>query len=430
MKRNRFVKTLQTIALCLCAMIVLAVPNVSVCAEEFKIEPPQNIKLTNDSDYEQPDNYRFRLRYGFDKGDDLIEIMSLNGEKRKEKFGFEFYEAQIQIDWSLDSDNDWKYISLWDKMQGECSEPVWEYYKTDVELNNKKTDSRQILFLYNESLPQWYDENYGMSRWFSNLTYTKTNNRGYIVDYLDLNQHTIYTRSRFIVRFFSADGVEEYVMSDWSQVVGIGKGIEVTPGETENGGKVYDAYGPLETEIDYTTVSQWAIDDIKSANESRIIPNEFKHTDMSRAISRVDFAAAAVKLYEKIYNIETVSEKENPFTDTNDRNASKAKKLGIIQGVSENEFDPNAMLTREESATILYRIISGKNVLASGTRENFADNENISDWARDSVYNMSFNDIIRGKENNMFFPKEQLTYEECIVLGLRVLNLCNLQNIN
>lgn len=430
MKRNRFVKTLRTVALCLCAMIVLAVPNVSVCAEEFKIEPPQNIKLTNDSDYEQPDNYRFRLRYGFDKGDDLIEIMSLSDKERIEKFGFESYEAQIQIDWSLDSDSDWKYVSLWDKMQGESSEPVWEYYKTDVQLNNKKTDSRQILFLYNESQPQWYDKDYGMSRWFSNLTFTKTNNRGYIVDYLDLNQHTIYTRSRFIIRFYSSDGAEMFVISDWSQVVGIGKGIEVTPGETENGGKVYDAYGPLETEINFSTVSQWAAADIESANENRIIPSEFKDADMSKEISRLDFAAAAVKLYEKIYNIETVSEKENPFTDTNDRNASKAKKLGIIQGVSENEFDPNAMLTREESATILYRIISGKNVLASGTRENFADNENISDWARDSVYNMSFNDIIRGKENNMFFPKEQLTYEECIVLGLRVLNLCNLQNIN
>lgn len=430
MKRNRFVKTLQTIALCLCAMIVLAVPNVSVCAEEFKIEPPQNIKLTNDSDYEQPDNYRFRLRYGFDKGDDLIEIMSLNGEKRKEKFGFEFYEAQIQIDWSLDSDNDWKYISLWDKMQGECSEPVWEYYKTDVQLNNKKTDSRQILFLYNESQPQWYDKDYGMSRWFSNLTFTKTNNRGYIVDYLDLNQHTIYTRSRFIIRFYSSDGAEMFVMSDWSDVVGVGKGIEENSDKPVTNEKVYDAYGPLETEINFSTVSQWAAADIESANENRIIPSEFKDADMSMEISRLDFAAAAVTLYEKVYNIEAVPEKENPFTDTNDRNASKAKKLGIIQGVSENEFDPNAMLTREESATILYRIISGKNVLASGTRENFADNENISDWARDSVYNMSFNDIIRGKENNMFFPKEQLTYEECIVLGLRVLNLCNLQNIN
>ena len=398
MKRNRFVKTLRTVALCLCAMIVLAVPNVSVCGEEFKIEPPQNIKLTNDSDYEQPDNYRFRLRYGFDKGDDLIEIMSLSDKERIEKFGFESYEAQIQIDWSLDSDSDWKYVSLWDKMQGESSEPVWEYYKTDVELNNKKTDSRQILFLYNESLPQWYDENYGMSRWFSNLTYTKTNNRGYIVDYLDLNQHTIYTRSRFIVRFFSADGVEEYVMSDWSQVVGIGKGIEVTPGETENGGKVYDAYGPLETEINFSTVSQWAAADIESANENRIIPSEFKDADMSKEISRLDF-------------------------DTKDKNALKAKKLGIIQGVSENEFAPDAMLTREEAAVILYRIIGGKAVIENKNGINFADDSEISDWAKEAVYVMSVNDIIRGRDDNMFCPKERLTYEECIILDLRILNL-------
>lgn len=423
MKCNRFVKTLRTVVLCLCAMTVSAAPNVSVRAEEFKIEPPQNIKLTNDSDYEQPDNYRFRLRYGFDKGDDLTALMSLSDKERKEKFGFESYEAQIQIDWSLDSDSDWKYVPLWDKMRGESSEPVWEYYKTDVALNNKKTDSRQILFLYNESLPQWYDENYGMSRWFSNLTYTKTNNRGYIVDYLDLNQHTIYTRSRFIVRFFAADGTEEYVISDWSQIVGIGKGIEETPGETENGGKVYDAYGPLETEINFATVSQWAAADIESANENRIIPSEFKDADMSKEISRLDFAAAAVKLYEKVYNIEAVPEKENPFVDTNDKNALKAKKLGIIQGVSENEFAPNAMLTREEAAVILYRILGGKSALKSKDGINFADDSEISDWARDAVYVMSANDIIRGRDDNMFCPKDRLTYEECIVLDLRILNL-------
>lgn len=423
MKCNRFVKTLRTVVLCLCAMTVSAAPNVSVRAEEFKIEPPQNIKLTNDSDYEQPDNYRFRLRYGFDKGDDLTALMSLSDKERKEKFGFESYEAQIQIDWSLDSDSDWKYVPLWDKMRGESSEPVWEYYKTDVALNNKKTDSRQILFLYNESLPQWYDENYGMSRWFSNLTFTKTNNRGYIVDYLDLNQHTIYTRSRFIVRFFAADGTEEYVISDWSQIVGIGKGIEETPGETENGGKVYDAYGPLETEINLATVSQWAAADIESANENRIIPSEFKDADMSKEISRLDFAAAAVKLYEKVYNIEAVPEKENPFVDTNDKNALKAKKLGIIQGVSENEFAPNAMLTREEAAVILYRILGGKSALKSKDGINFADDSEISDWARDAVYVMSANDIIRGRDDNMFCPKDRLTYEECIVLDLRILNL-------
>lgn len=423
MKRNRFVKTLRTVVLCLCAMIASAAPNVSVCAEEFKIEPPQNIKLTNDSDYEQPDNYRFRLRYGFDKGDDLLSIMNLSKTELKEKYGYESYEAQIQIDWSLNSDSDWKYNSLWDKMQGVSGEPVWEYYKTDVALNNKKTDSRQILFLYNESLPQWYDDNYGMSRWFSNLTYTKTNNRGYIVDYLDLNQHTIYTRSRFIVRFFAADGAEEYVMSDWSQVVGIGKGIEETPGETENGGKVYDAYGPLKTEINSATVSQWAAADIESANENRIIPSEFKDADMSKEISRLDFAAAAVRLYEKVYNIEAVPEKENPFVDTNDKNALKAKKLGIIQGVSESEFAPNAMLTREEAAVILYRMLGEKSALENKDGINFADDSEISDWASAAVYVMSANDIIRGKDDNMFCPKDSLTYEECIVLDLRILNL-------
>ena len=38
MKRNRFVKTLRTVALCLCAMAVSAAPNVSVRESETYIE--------------------------------------------------------------------------------------------------------------------------------------------------------------------------------------------------------------------------------------------------------------------------------------------------------------------------------------------------------------------------------------------------------
>lgn len=395
-------------------------------AKDFTLEPPAKIVLTNDSDYNQPDNYRFRLRYGFEKGDNLLSIINMSENDRLREFGFELCEAQIQIDWSLDSDNDWKYSPLWDKMQGESGNFIWEYYKTEAELNKKKEDSRQILYLYNDSLPQWYDSVYGMSRWFSGLTYVKTNNVGKNVHYLDLAQHNIYTRSRFIVRFFSSDGSEKFITSDWSDVVGIGKGIEINPDDNSGGEKIYDAYGPLKVALNFETVSQWAVDDVNTANDNRIIPVEFEGVNMSESINRVAFAAAAVKLYENIYNMVSVPEDSNPFIDTDNKNALKAKKLGIINGVSENEFAPDSALTREEAAVILYRITAGKNVLNDGSANIFSDNDQISDWAKGAVYNMAFNNIIKGTENNTFCPKDRLTYEECVALCVRILNLCNL----
>lgn len=81
------------------------------------------------------------------------------------------------------------------------------------------------------------------------------------------------------------------------------------------------------------------------------------------------------------------------------------------------------MLTREEAAVILYRIIGGKAVIENKNGINFADDSEISDWAKEAVYVMSVNDIIRGRDDNMFCPKERLTYEECIILDLRILNL-------
>ena len=63
------------------------------------------------------------------------------------------------------------------------------------------------------------------------------------------------------------------------------------------------------------------------------------------------------------------------------------------------------MLTREEAAVILYRIIGGKAVIENKNGINFADDSEISDWAKEAVYVMSVNDIIRARDDNMFCPK-------------------------
>jgi hypothetical protein len=60
-----------------------------------------------------------------------------------------------------------------------------------------------------------------------------------------------------------------------------------------------------------------------------------------------------VKLYEKISNVKLVEAKENPFKDTTDIEVLKALNVGITNGTSETTFEPDALITREQMATMM-----------------------------------------------------------------------------
>lgn len=95
-------------------------------------------------------------------------------------------------------------------------------------------------------------------------------------------------------------------------------------------------------------------------------------------------------------------------------------KLGIVNGKTEDKFYPNDYITREEAATMIHRTIDfldkqGGNFKRS-YNENivFSDNENISDWAKNSISIVSDMGIMNGIGNNCFDPKNLYTIEQTI----------------
>ena len=95
----------------------------------------------------------------------------------------------------------------------------------------------------------------------------------------------------------------------------------------------------------------------------------------------------------------------------------------IISGVSENEFAPNAPVTREQMAVILNNFInySNINLNTNDTHENFVDFEAISPWARESVKNIQNTGIILGHENKEFAPKENATRADCATIFVNLI---------
>jgi len=191
------------------------------------------------------------------------------------------------------------------------------------------------------------------------------------------------------------------------------------------------------------TGSGWAQTELEKANEMGLIPDKLKGQDLTKPITRAEFAAVAVLVYENLSGEKTTPSPDTTFTDTKDIDVLKAHNTGLMVGVSATEFQPNTLLNREQAATALTRVLKrayipswsfatdGNFTLNFTKPTPFADDANISSWAKESVYFMVDNSIILGVGENKFAPRaittaEQAagyasaTREQALIIGLRL----------
>ena len=174
----------------------------------------------------------------------------------------------------------------------------------------------------------------------------------------------------------------------------------------------------------WADASVWATPELEKAEKLGLIPDSLYGTDFTQPITRAEFAAVSVKTYELMANTAALPAVNNPFVDTKDVEVLKAYNTGITTGVSATEFAPDALLNREQAATMLTRVFK-RATMKGWTIETdaefelnynkptiFADDGKISDWAKDSVYFMVANEIINGVGNNKFAPQNTTTEEE------------------
>jgi len=180
-----------------------------------------------------------------------------------------------------------------------------------------------------------------------------------------------------------------------------------------------DIYGPFSNVISHnmpawSEASPWAATELKKADDYGLIPESLKGEDMTKPITREEFAELAVKLYEKTTGKAAVAASPNPFTDTNNPEILKAFKVGVTTGTSATTFAPKELTNREQVATMLSRAIR---VMAPGADFStegapaFTDQKDISSWALEHVKFMSKNEIIKGTDGK-FMPKATTTAEK------------------
>ena len=95
---------------------------------------------------------------------------------------------------------------------------------------------------------------------------------------------------------------------------------------------------------------------------------------------------------------------------------------GIATGMSEVRFAPDAGITREQMAAILYRYASLKGYVKQNEFElsEFADSDNISTWAYDALCWANAEQLINGRENGYLAPQKGATRAEVAEILMRL----------
>ena len=180
-------------------------------------------------------------------------------------------------------------------------------------------------------------------------------------------------------------------------------------------------------EYTWSKASEWAEPELKEASKENLIPEIFDEANLTKNITRKEFAHTVVKMYEKITGQKAVPIAKNPFTDTKDKEVLKAYNIGITNGTSDTTFSPDALITREQMATMMTRALTkaGKDTSRPASAKLFADDSEFSGYAKDSIYYMSSIEIIKGVGENKFNAKGNASREQALAISIRCVKKLN-----
>ncbi|MGZ9584388.1 S-layer homology domain-containing protein [Paenibacillus marinisediminis] len=173
--------------------------------------------------------------------------------------------------------------------------------------------------------------------------------------------------------------------------------------------------------VNYSHVSNWAVHEVKRAEKYGLITESIKD-NLNSPITREEFAELAARLYEVYMNKPVTPAPAGTFIDTNNSEVLKAYKLGIINGIGNNKFEPNGLTNREQVATMLSRAIQvmapNADYSTAGAPE-FADDDKIAPYFINNVKYMAKHEYVKGMDGH-FDPQGNCTREMAVLIAVRI----------
>ena len=129
-----------------------------------------------------------------------------------------------------------------------------------------------------------------------------------------------------------------------------------------------------------------------------------------------------IKLITDSMNINYSGGQAETFTDVTPDNwvypyVTRLASAGCISGYEDGSCGITKIISREEASVLIERVLKYKNAsfIDAGVN-NFVDEDNIADYAKDAVKTLSSAGIISGFEDGSFMPKENLTRAQAAVI--------------
>lgn len=214
------------------------------------------------------------------------------------------------------------------------------------------------------------------------------------------------------------DDILWFYTSDWTDEPGFGDGDDSDDDDD-------DTDDDKPEKLPFTDVEgHWAEDAIRYVYERGLM------NGMEADLFLPDGEMTRAMLVTTLYRMEGSPKPgpDNPFTDVNSDAwytdaVLWASENGIVNGVDEDLFAPDASITREQLATMLLRYAEYKSYDTSGRSDlsDFTDADQIGGWAKEALSWANAAGLIYGRSENTIAPQGTATRAEIATILMRFL---------
>ncbi|MFI3313107.1 MAG: S-layer homology domain-containing protein, partial [Eubacteriales bacterium] len=175
------------------------------------------------------------------------------------------------------------------------------------------------------------------------------------------------------------------------------------------------------TTVDLTTLSDWASETVTEYYLAQMLPISLC-SDFQDGITRSELAVLVDELAKNTKGYESFTV-DNPFADMSHLDVSTQYAIlrcyvaGLMIGTDVDTFSPDDLVTREQAAVVLMRALANIQETHYDIQgeASFTDNDDISDWAVETVTIAQEQGVMVGDTAGNFNPQTTMTREEMIV---------------
>ncbi|HEY5585306.1 MAG TPA: S-layer homology domain-containing protein [Ruminiclostridium sp.] len=182
---------------------------------------------------------------------------------------------------------------------------------------------------------------------------------------------------------------------------------------------------------DLNKCSEYAKTAVQSLSNNNIIKGDTKgNFNPKKELTRAEFVTMLVKTLGDIDTSKFEQGYNDIFKDVSDKHWAKkyiiaAQQYKLVSGISQNTFNPEGKITREQMANIFSQIIvpSDKQKPYDGHRivNQLKDEISLSNWAKNGVEITMSAKIMEGLAPGIFSPKSYVTKEQAAVVLFKYL---------